>query len=266
MTAAYLQLNFMHYFAATTSLRNISADQLRVILMDNGFMIHGTEAEIRQHAVERIPKCYSDEKIIKERLKWALEWPVSKVHGTWGSPHRKQLMCTICGNTIPAKRSTFCSGWCADFFLLHFSWGFITPHILRRDKWKCHDCGKEAVPKYGNDGLPWTDPYCWFDKAGNQVTRSEFQHQGSSDGCRHEPNPQYAGQLDIHHEVPLHCGGTNDHDNLITLCNSCHKARHKAEKAAIKAQHAKIKQAAAVVAQARRAKQNPSLDRFLEVP
>ena len=29
-------------------------------------------------------------------------------------------------------------------------------------------------------------------------------------------------KLDVHHINPLQCGGTNEDDNLITLCRKCH--------------------------------------------
>ena len=41
-----------------------------------------------------------------------------------------------------------------------------------------------------------------------------------------------AGRLEVHHRRPLHRGGTNDPDNLETLCRSCHVGHHKAEREA----------------------------------
>jgi len=37
-------------------------------------------------------------------------------------------------------------------------------------------------------------------------------------------------RLEVHHVVPLSKGGTNDPDNLITLCSKCHRAIHQAQK------------------------------------
>jgi len=34
--------------------------------------------------------------------------------------------------------------------------------------------------------------------------------------------------LHIHHKVPLSKGGSNDLENLITLCNDCHEVEHSA--------------------------------------
>lgn len=33
--------------------------------------------------------------------------------------------------------------------------------------------------------------------------------------------------LEKHHKVPLYKGGTNDLDNIVVLCNSCHKEEHR---------------------------------------
>ena len=35
------------------------------------------------------------------------------------------------------------------------------------------------------------------------------------------------GRLEVHHVRPLKDGGSNDLDNLLTLCVGCHKAAHK---------------------------------------
>lgn len=35
-----------------------------------------------------------------------------------------------------------------------------------------------------------------------------------------------AGRLEVHHQRPLFAGGTNQPDNLLTLCVPCHKAAH----------------------------------------
>ncbi|CAL9457470.1 hypothetical protein SUDANB171_02551 [Streptomyces sp. enrichment culture] len=38
--------------------------------------------------------------------------------------------------------------------------------------------------------------------------------------------PTQGVALQIHHEVPVHWGGTNDESNLVTLCIQCHGGRH----------------------------------------
>lgn len=44
--------------------------------------------------------------------------------------------------------------------------------------------------------------------------------------CGARGGPYGSTELHAHHIVPLGSGGTNDMDNLITLCNSCHMSIH----------------------------------------
>lgn len=41
--------------------------------------------------------------------------------------------------------------------------------------------------------------------------------------CGIDPGPY---KLDAHHKIPLGWGGTNDDDNLVLLCEDCHKKIH----------------------------------------
>jgi hypothetical protein len=36
--------------------------------------------------------------------------------------------------------------------------------------------------------------------------------------------------IEIHHKIPLAIGGTNNNDNLICLCEKCHKEVHKSNR------------------------------------
>ena len=47
------------------------------------------------------------------------------------------------------------------------------------------------------------------------------QHRCQAPGCT---NTRF---LEIHHIKPLQNGGTNDLENLVTLCSSCHRLRHR---------------------------------------
>lgn len=37
----------------------------------------------------------------------------------------------------------------------------------------------------------------------------------------------FNGSHEIHHIIPIRCGGVDTHENLIFLCISCHKKREK---------------------------------------
>ncbi len=68
-------------------------------------------------------------------------------------------------------------------------------HILRRDKYTCQVCG-------------------------------EFHGEYSPHGV---PLPTTDGQLDVHHVTRVKDGGTDDPDNLITVCRACHKQIHRSD-------------------------------------
>lgn len=38
------------------------------------------------------------------------------------------------------------------------------------------------------------------------------------------------GKLEAHHDTPVDEGGTDDLDNLLTVCRGCHIAHHRAER------------------------------------
>ena len=38
---------------------------------------------------------------------------------------------------------------------------------------------------------------------------------------------QYVSDLELHHKIPVSCGGDNSRDNLIWICHSCHKNEHR---------------------------------------
>lgn len=44
-----------------------------------------------------------------------------------------------------------------------------------------------------------------------------------------ENSSSFISQLVVHHKIPVHAGGTDNRDNLITLCIGCHHALHTME-------------------------------------
>lgn len=108
-------------------------------------------------------------------------------------------MCEWCGHQITNKRRTSCC--CKDhstkfniatspvYYANVGSVGGYRGHILRRDKFTCQMYGEI------------------------HVLYSEFD----------VPLPTTDGELDVHHIVAVDDGGTDDPDNLLTLCRDCHK-------------------------------------------
>lgn len=63
-----------------------------------------------------------------------------------------------------------------------------------------------------------TYPHDWI------VLRDTILHRDNHE-CT-ECDPTCSGPLQVHHLIPLSKGGTNDHDNLVTLCQRHHEMKH----------------------------------------
>ena len=109
----------------------------------------------------------------------------------------KQLIkgfCIYCGNELPKRKRTYCSVECK----LHSRCAIQDLQVssLRRyiHKWfdfECQDCGLQFKIKTPSGVLL----------------------------------PLYWGE--VHHIIPLKYGGRDSFENLILLCNNCHKQRHR---------------------------------------
>lgn len=110
--------------------------------------------------------------------------------------YEKKGQCPWCGGEVKNKRRRYCSDKCRSEFqnmtVWHRGRGAYSYKMIVRDGFTCQDCGEVHifVNEYGMT-IPIDD-----------------------------------GQLEVHHIIPLHMGGTNAPDNLITLCKKCHKERH----------------------------------------
>lgn len=105
--------------------------------------------------------------------------------------------CRWCGNKIKGKRKRFCSDSCSKKFAIATVWGRgcgpYKYHIMVRDNFTCQDCGEFLA------------------------LQNEYGITVPINGKR----------ADIHHIVPLNNGGGDEPSNLITLCEECHKKRHR---------------------------------------
>lgn len=108
--------------------------------------------------------------------------------------------CEWCGKELPKRRTSCCCEECTRNFNLatNPAWGSASGggyrgHIMRRDNYTCQKCG-------------------------------EFHALINENGI---PVPTSDGELDVHHKIPVACGGSDAPDNLITLCRKCHKKIHK---------------------------------------
>lgn len=109
--------------------------------------------------------------------------------------------CQWCGNKIEGnRRKSFCTIACSQSYHAIETWqrtrGAYSNHILRRDNFTCQICG--AFHAYKN---------------------THGVYIASDDGC-----------LRVHHVIYVCNGGTDDPNNLKTVCEDCHKEIHKNDK------------------------------------
>ena len=69
-----------------------------------------------------------------------------------------------------------------------------------------------------------------------QRTRRRIKNRDSW-RCRRCGSP---GQLEVHHVEPVAVGGTDDDDNLLTLCRACHLSEHDAATDSVRAWRALV--------------------------
>lgn len=104
--------------------------------------------------------------------------------------------CVVCNGSLPKFKRKYCSQKCS-FELFKYQWGIVQPKILKRDHYTCQRCG-------WNPDLPI--PEKW--KQTHKYT---------------------CFSVDVHHILPIAMGGTNEDNNLTTLCMLCHRDSHKHE-------------------------------------
>ncbi len=110
--------------------------------------------------------------------------------------YRTPGICPWCGKPVENKRRTYCSDKCKQEYDNMTVWQRgRDPYSLRicyRDNFTCQDCGEF---------------HAYINKHGQTI-------------------PIDDGFLEVHHIVPVSCGGGDEQQNLVTLCKQCHKERH----------------------------------------
>ena len=123
--------------------------------------------------------------------------------GDYWKIHTPRGYCNLCGKKLSGRRTAWCSSSCRwEAYKIagdvnNIQW--LRRAILRRDEYCCIGCGvgfvKEvASKKVGTIIMPDISTY------------------------------------EMHHIIPIHDGGTNHPDNLVTLCRTCHLGAHHGKK------------------------------------
>jgi len=102
---------------------------------------------------------------------------------------------------------------------------------------QCEDCAKASIQtgkgelEIGEAELEQAECDCQVSHPGKRNTTSippatrreilaKYRHKCQRPGCNH------TRYLQIHHKIPRSRGGSNDPDNLICLCQACHRLLH----------------------------------------
>lgn len=136
---------------------------------------------------------------------WRSENQVGEAHHQYAS--RVELACEQCGDSYqvtPHKEATsrFCSDGCLSDWQSE-NWVGDEHHNWRGGK-SVYDAVKKLLP-----GVPW------------QAAR-ERAYDRADEQCEKCGAAREGARIDIHHIVPILCGGTNNLENLMALCVSCH--------------------------------------------
>lgn len=146
---------------------------------------------------------------------------------------RQKGECTWCGKPVGKGRRRWCSQICVDDFRATYDWQWIRGLVHDRDRGVCSKCGCDCDKitallnrvRYRNGG----DGYETFRYLLGFYIRIRFDNRSIGDDW---------WQAD--HIKPRVEGGTNELDNLRTLCIPCHKV----ETAALAAKRAAKRRAA----------------------
>lgn len=103
--------------------------------------------------------------------------------------------CFWCGCEV-TKGRRYCCKEHGDQYHETFIWGYAVPACLKRQDYKCGDCGMPKATTY------------------KEITETDYPHT-----------------LLVHHIIPLygswrHANILNRPENLVALCPACHGKRH----------------------------------------
>lgn len=104
--------------------------------------------------------------------------------------------CIMCGAPLPPRRRSYCSDACRDL-----RWH---QHVEKQIE--------EAKAAVGYRPMMWP-----------AIATEQIRREPQCRRCGSRKN------LEAHHIVPLHSGGSNRFDNLMTLCYTCHKVQHRSK-------------------------------------
>jgi 5-methylcytosine-specific restriction endonuclease McrA len=87
-------------------------------------------------------------------------------------------------------------------------------------------CNSEHAAMW-RDNILWEDAFWFQKKVAIKRDKRTCQHCGTKEKFNfHENSLRSVSNLHIHHIIPRCMGGSSKIDNLINLCEDCHKKEH----------------------------------------
>ena len=132
---------------------------------------------------------------------------------------RQNGQCTWCGDPVPKGRRQWCGQDCVEAFLLDRSSEARRRAVFRRDRGVCALCrtDTERIKRLIDSFTPSDSP--------NRLTQTDGQIQQDLLAFYRSLGfaPYFRSMWEADHQIPRVRGGSNELNNLRTLCQPCHK-------------------------------------------
>lgn len=120
----------------------------------------------------------------------------------------EQNTCKWCGGILPKLKKSYCCENCRMEYIktINLERGALLPYyILCRDNFICQECGMNMA---------------LINEYGMRLPISRLSSIPDKDG-------KYRSEAEVDHITPVEDGGIDHQTNLHTLCQCCHKTKHK---------------------------------------
>lgn len=170
-----------------------------------------------------------------------------------GEELKKEVVCDYCGERLRRKPSeVYDTNFCNDEHMYAYQQG-ENHHNYNSVKTECVECGHSlerneshvgeigafcdydcygkwlSRNRTGQDSAAWrggishTDALrkCFSNRSWNKI--AEEARDNADRTCEMCGSTSEGKRLDVHHIVPIVSGGSNHQDNLLALCDACHR-------------------------------------------
>lgn len=131
-----------------------------------------------------------------------------------------KCLCRVCGKEVTGRRKTFCSDECVDKFLTQTDTEHARRKVFARDHGVCALCGLDTEALIA-------EKTAGFISDGHSAGRAKQHAIQEILAVWGYLKMRRRVLWDMDHVIAVVLGGTNDLENLRTLCMPCHKTQTK---------------------------------------